>query len=81
MDELLIYHKLITRRTINDNKMQLAIATNPQTKHPKELWNVLNQQERKNEGKDYIDSTFDQASLDRFKQNIARSGSKIAVKS
>lgn len=60
--------------------MQLAIATNPQTKRPKELWEVLNKQERTNEGKDYLDAEFDKDALERFKRTISQTGGKIAVK-
>lgn len=60
--------------------MSLAIATNPQTKNPRKLWDTLDQQERKNEGRDYLDSEFDSAGVERFKQMLQRHSKSIVVK-
>jgi hypothetical protein len=81
LDELPIFSRLITRRKINDYKMQLAIATNPHTKDAKRLWNTLEQQERQNEGKSYIDSEFDAVGFEKLKQALQNNSSSIAVKS
>ena len=54
------------RRQINEYKMSLAIATNPQTKQPKKLWDTLDQMERQNEGKEYLDAEFDAAGFERL---------------
>ena len=61
--------------------MQLAIATNPQTEQPQELWSILDKQERANEPNEHIDADFDQGAFDLFKKNIAQNGQQIAVKS
>lgn len=60
--------------------MALAIATNPQTKHPKKLWDALEQMERQNEGKEYLDAEFDAVGFERFKQTLQRNSSGIVVK-
>jgi len=80
LDELFIFTRLINRRKINDYKMALAIATNPHTKDPKNLWGVLERQERLNEGKEYLDAEFDAAGFAAFKQTLQRHGSAIVVK-
>lgn len=81
LDELFYFVKLINRRKISEYKMALAISTNPHTKTPKKLWDTLDQQERTNEGKDYLDAEFDQAGFDRFKQTLQRHSKAIVVKS
>lgn len=60
--------------------MSLAIATNPNTKKPQELWRTLDQQLRQNEGKEYIDAEFDPVAFERFKQTLQRNSSGIIVK-
>lgn len=80
IEELFIFVRLIKQRQINEYKMQLAIATNPQTKHPKKLWDALDLMERQNEGKDYLDAEFDQAAFDRFKQTVQRNSTGFIVK-
>lgn len=80
LDELFVFLRLITRRKINEQKMALAIATNPHTKHPKKLWDQLEQQERHNEGKDYLDAEFDAAGMARFKEALQRHSRSIVVK-
>lgn len=60
--------------------MQLAIATNPQTKNPKNLWQMLEQKERENEGKGYIDAGFDTAGFEAFKSKLKRQSSGIVIK-
>lgn len=79
LDELFVFARLINRRIINEQKMALAIATNPHTKHPKKLWDTIAQQERQNEGRDYLDAEFDAAGMERFKQALRHSKS-IVVK-
>jgi len=77
---LFIFVRLIKRRQLSEYKMQLAIATNPQSKHPKKLWDTLDLMERQNEGKDYLDAEFDTAGFERFKQTLQRNNSGIIVK-
>jgi hypothetical protein len=77
---LFVFVRIIKRRQINDYKMALAIATNPQTKHPKKLWDTLDRMERQNEGKDYLDAEFDTVGFERFKQTLQRNNSGIIVK-
>lgn len=61
--------------------MALAISSNPHTKSPKKLWDTLASQERHNEGRDYLDSEFDAAGMERLKQVLQSSGkSGILVK-
>jgi len=60
--------------------MELAIATNPHTKDPKRLWHTFEAQERKNEGKEYLDAEFDTAGFEVFKQTLQRHNSTIDVK-
>jgi hypothetical protein len=80
LDELFIFTRLINRRKINDYKMGLAIATNPQTKDPKKLWDMLDRQERENEGKSYLDAEYDTAGMEALKTKLKRQGSGIIVK-
>lgn len=79
-DELFLYSKLINIRKINESKIALAIATNPQTKNPKKLWDELDRQERTLNGMDYLDAEFDQAAFDRFKQTLQRNNGNIVIK-
>jgi hypothetical protein len=60
--------------------MQLAIATNPHTKSPRKLWDTLDQKDRENEGKGYLDADFDKQGFEAFKQTLKSTGSKIVVK-
>lgn len=80
LDELFVFSRLITRRKISEQKMALAIATNPHTKNAKRLWDELDRQERYNDGRDYLDAEFDAIGFDRFKQALQRHGSSIVVK-
>lgn len=80
IDELFIYTRLIKRRQISEYKIQLAIATNPQTKQPKKLWDTFDQMERQNEGKDYLNAEFDAAGFERFKQTLQRNSTGFIVK-
>ncbi|MBN2263069.1 MAG: hypothetical protein JW735_09155 [Prolixibacteraceae bacterium] len=79
-DELFIFTRLINRRKITEYKMQLAIISNPHTKTPKTLWHMLDQRERENEGKAYIDAEFDPKTFEAFKETVKRHGSAIDVK-
>lgn len=80
LDELFVLSRLIKRRQISEYKMALAIATNPHTKSPKRLWDTLDQMERANEGKDYLDAEFDTAGFERFKQTLQRHSKSFVVK-
>jgi hypothetical protein len=80
LDELFIFARIINRRKISEYKMQLAIATNPNTKDPKALWEMLDNQEKQNEGKDYINAEFDAAGFEAFKNKLKGQGSGIVVK-
>jgi hypothetical protein len=77
---LFIFVRLIKRREINEYKIQLAIATNPQTKDPKKLWATLDEMERQNEGKDYLEAEFDAAGFEAFKQTLQRHSTGFIVK-
>lgn len=79
-DELFIFTRIINRRKLTEYKMQLAIASNATTKDPKKLWEMLDQRERENEGKGYLDAEFDAAGFEAFKQAVKNSGSKVVVK-
>lgn len=80
LDELFIYARLITRRHINEQRMALAIATNPHTKYPKKLWGTLDQQERRNEGREYLDAEFDEAGMVAFKKTLQRHSRAMMIK-
>lgn len=81
LDELFTFTRLINRRKLNDYKMRLAIATNPHTKEPKSLWELLDRQERSNEGQDYLDAEFDASGFEAFKNMLKRNNSAVIVKS
>lgn len=80
LDELFIFTRLINARKITEYKMQLAIVTNPNTKNPKQLWEMLDRSDRENDGRGYLDAEFDATSFEAFKQTIKRHGSAIDVK-
>lgn len=75
LDDLVYLMKQINQRKISDYRMQLAIAQNPYTKNPKQLWNILKDQnieENKNE-------EFDDVGFERLK-NALSENPKFIVK-
>lgn len=80
IDELFVFVRLIKRRQISEYKIQLAIATNPNTKHPKKLWDAFDEMERQNEGKDYLNAEFDEAGFAAFKETLQRNSTRFIVK-
>lgn len=55
--------------------MQLAIVQNPHTKNPKELWQTLDQSQRK-----VLDEKPDKEGLMRLKQQLAGASRGFVVK-
>lgn len=76
LDELYAMVPKINRRKLADYKMEMAIVQNPHVKNPKELWAMLDQQEKQFEPQD---DKFDPAGFDRFK-NALRKNPKFNVK-
>lgn len=60
--------------------MTLAITTNPHIKEPKKLWQILESQEKINEGKEYLDAELDPAQFEAFKKTVQRHSESFAVK-
>ena len=65
----------ITKRKNSDYKMQLAIAQNPHSTDPKQLWYLLS----RNEEADPTSLELDVEGFERLKQAMSKSGS-IVVK-
>lgn len=80
LDDLFALSKRINLRKLTEYRMQLAIATNPHIKNPKELWRTFDEQERQMTGQAYMDEDFDVVGFERFKQTLQRHGSAIIVK-
>lgn len=73
-DELYYLSQNINRRKIGDYKVQLAIAQNPHTKNPRELWRIFEDMntEKKQE-------TLDVTGFELLK-NAMRDNPRIVVK-
>lgn len=78
LDELFFLTRYINRRHITDYRMQLAIAQNPHVKNPKELWTILEQQEREITGK-HQENDFDAVGFELLKNEL-RNNNKFIVK-
>jgi hypothetical protein len=64
-------------RKISDWKMQLAIAHNPHVKKPKDLFLILDREQKRHEAP--ASEVLDKSGFDRFKAQLGRSN-KIIVK-
>lgn len=80
LDELYYLTRTINMRKLNENRMKLAIATNPHIKNPRQLWKTFDEQERQLSGKSYLDAEFDAVGFERFKQTLKARGGALMVK-
>lgn len=75
LDELVKLNEKIRVRKISEYKMQLAIASNPHSKEPKKLWDMLDNQVR-----EPIDEKLDKTGMEKLKQQLLRNSRAIVVK-
>lgn len=80
LDELVVLTKLINTRKIQAYKTQLAIAQNPHVKNPRELWDLLDRQERQIDGRSIIDDEFDAVGFEAFKQTLQKHSKSMQIK-
>jgi len=71
LDDLFFLTRYINKRHIVDYRMALAIAQNPHVKNPKELWKILEQQERELSGSDRREE-FDAVGFELLKSQLRR---------
>lgn len=68
-DELFLLVKNINKRKLTEYKVQLAIAQNPYTKNPKQLWTLLKQMDENESRMQEFDSTGFELLKQQLSQN------------
>ncbi len=76
MDELFKFTEKIKKRRNDEYKMQLVIASNPYSKDPKALMNLLDKDSKSDK---LMDSKLDKDSFSRLREQLSKSKS-IKVK-
>jgi hypothetical protein len=78
-DEAVELTSIIRKRTYNQKMLDLAIASNPWSKEPKKLWEVL-QKNADSNSKLGDDTEMDKAGLQMLKQQLKSKSKAIKVK-
>jgi len=76
LDELYYLVKRINKRKLVEYKMQLAIVQNPHVKDPKDLWRLLESEER-----EPVAEKLDKAGFVMFKKKLTNSANIVVKQS
>jgi hypothetical protein len=71
-DDLVYLTEKANVRKLRDYRMQLSITTNPHVKNPKELFKILEQEERRITGAPQLNATMDTAGFEQLKNRLSQ---------